>query len=118
MSRRDPIVSVHHMLDHSREAIQMARVRSRGDIDTDRMLNLALVRLVEIVGEASGRVPETFRARYPQVPWQDITDMRNRLAHGYDVINFDILWEVIKDELPLLVLQLEAILTVGGHPEG
>jgi uncharacterized protein with HEPN domain len=53
MSRHDPLVSVRQMLDHTREAVAMVRGRSRGDLDTVRQLNLALVRLVEIVGEAA-----------------------------------------------------------------
>jgi uncharacterized protein with HEPN domain len=68
MSRHDPLVRVHHMLDHAREAVEMVRNRSRTDLDTDRMLNLALVRLMEVVGEAAAWVPEEFQSRHPQVP--------------------------------------------------
>ena len=69
MSRHDPMVCVHHMLDHAREAVEMVRNRFRQDLDTDRMLTLALVRLMEVVGEAATRIPEEFRSRHPQVPW-------------------------------------------------
>ena len=109
MSRHDPFVRVHHMLDHAREATEMARYRSRADLDTDRMLNLALVRLMEIVGEAASRVPEDFRSRYPQVSWRDVADLRNRLAHGYSTIDFDILWAIIQNDLPPLIAMLEKI---------
>jgi len=57
MTRYDPLVSVHHMLDHAREAVELTRDRSRADLDEDRLLNLALVRLVEVMGEAASRVP-------------------------------------------------------------
>ena len=110
MSRHDSVVSVHHMLDHAREATEMVRGRSRTDLDTDRMLNLALVRLMEVVGEAATRIPEEFRSRYPEVPWRDVADLRNRLIHGYDVVNLDILWTIIHDDVPLLIAKLEAIL--------
>lgn len=106
MSRHDPMVYVHHMLDHAREAVEMARDRSRADLDTDRMLNLALVRLVEVIGEAAWRVPEECRTRHPQVPWRQIVGMRNRLIHGYDTVNFDILWTIIQEDLPSLINQL------------
>jgi uncharacterized protein with HEPN domain len=98
------------MLDHAREAVEIVRNRSRTDLDTDRMLNLALVRLMEIVGEAVTRVPEEFRSRHPQVPWRDVADLRNRLIHGYDTVNFDMLWTIVRDDLPPLIEQLEAIL--------
>ena len=58
------------MLDSAREAVEMTIERSRADLDRDRMLNLALVRLVEVVGEAASGVPEEFRARYLNVPWR------------------------------------------------
>ena len=63
MTRRDPIVSVRQMLDHAREAVEMVRGRSRADLDTDRQLNLSLVRLVEIVGEAARRVSAHYEIR-------------------------------------------------------
>ena len=110
MSRHDPLVCVHHMLDHAREAVEMVRNRSRTDLDTDRMLNLALLRLMEVVGEAAARVPEKFRARHSQVPWRDVADLRNRLIHGYDAIDFDMLWTIIHDDLPPLITALEKIM--------
>lgn len=110
MSRHDPKVRIHHMLDHAREAVEMTQDRSRTDLDTDRMLNLALVRLMEIVGEAAARVPEAFRSRYPQVPWRDVADLRNRLIHGYDTIDFDILWTIIQTDFPPLIEQLQGII--------
>ena len=94
MTLHNPLVSVRQMLDHTREALEMVGGRSRADLDADRQLNLALVRLVEVIGEAAGRVPEAFRLRHPQVPWRATVGMRNRLIHGYDVIDFDILWAV------------------------
>jgi len=109
MSRRDPMVSVHQMLDHAIESVEMARGRTRADLDTDRMLNLSLVRLVEVVGEAASRVPEEFRARHPGVPWRQTVGMRNRLIHGYDTVNFDILWTIIENDFPLLIEQIRVI---------
>ena len=115
MSRRDPRLYVHHMLDHAAEALAMTQGRSREDLDTDRMLNLSLVRLMEVVGEASGRVPPDFRALYPDIPWRQTSDLRNRLIHAYDEINFDTLWEIIRNEVPPLIEQLEAVLDENGR---
>ncbi len=109
MTLHNPIVWVLHMRDHAREAVDMVRGRSRADLDTDRQLNLALVRLVEVIGEAANRVSEDFRSRYPQVPWREAVGMRNRIIHGYDVIDFDILWSVLQKDLPPLIEKLEKI---------
>ncbi len=110
MTRHDPLVQVRHMLDRAREAADMVRGRFRADLDLDRQLNLSLVRLMEVVGEAATRVPEEFRARHPQVPWRDVADLRNRLIHGYDTVDFDRLWAIIRQDIPPLIDQLEAIL--------
>jgi uncharacterized protein with HEPN domain len=110
MSRHDSAVSLRQMRDHAREAVDMVRERVRGDLDTDRMLNLALVRLLEILGEAAGRVPPEDRDSYPQIPWPQLASLRNRLIHGYDQVDFDILWQILTRDLPPLVQELEAIL--------
>jgi uncharacterized protein with HEPN domain len=90
MSRHDDSVPLHHMLDHAREAVEMMRGRERRDLDTNRMLNLAVVRLLEIIGEAANRISEAGRSGIPDLPWPQIVGLRNRVIHGYDVINLDI----------------------------
>ena len=110
MSRHDPMTRVRHMLDHAQEARDMAVDRQRSDLDTDRQFELSLVRLMEIVGEAASRVPPEFRQQYPDVPWRDISDFRNRLIHGYDEVDLDVLWKIITDELDPLIQDLEAII--------
>jgi len=72
------------------------------------------MRLMEVVGEAAARVPDDFRDRHPEVPWRDVTDLRNRLIHGYDVVDFDILWTIIQEDLPPLIEQLQAIVRDNG----
>ena len=112
MSRRDPLVYVHQMLDHAREAWELTRNRSRDDLDTDRVLSLALVRLVEVVGEASRRVPGDFRSRFPELPWAGMIDLRNRLIHAYDEIDFETSCGVLfRMTSTPLITQLEAIIS-------
>jgi uncharacterized protein with HEPN domain len=61
-------------------------------------------------GEAAAQIPEEFRARYPEVPWRDGADLRNRLIDGYDAVDFGILWAIIQRDLPPLIRPLEAII--------
>ena len=110
LSQRDR-VRLDHMLEHAREAITLTRGKSRADLDSDRVLSLALVRLLEIVGEAAGRVSDETRALYPEIPWPQIIGLRNRLIHGYDAVDYDILWQIITDDLPALVTMLETALS-------
>ena len=114
MSRHESLVRLRHMLDHAREAVAMAVGKTRKDLDTDRKLNLALVRLLEVVGEAASRTPAEERAQYPQIPWAEIVGLRNRLIHGYDSVDFDILWQIITHDLPPLMAALEQIVPPDG----
>ena len=110
MSRRDPMVAVQQMRDHGKEAMELAHGRSRVDLDLDRMFELALTRLMEVLGEAARRVPDEFRARYSHVPWRQTTDLRNVLIHDDDTVDFDALWLIVQAHLPPLVPQLQAII--------
>ena len=102
MSRRESHISFRQMLDHAREALAMSQGKTRHDLDANRMLNLALVRLLEIMGEAANRVPAEVQTKYPQIPWQQVIGLRNRLIHGYDQVDFDILWQIMARDLPSL----------------
>ena len=110
MSKRDPTVVLQQILAHAVEAVTIAQNHTRADLDTDRLLNLALTRLLEIVGEGAGRMPQDEHSRYPEIPWSQMVSLRNRLIHGYDVVDLNILWQVITTELPALILSLQAIL--------
>jgi len=105
------------MLDHAKEALSMVDGRTRADLDCDRQLNLSLVRLLEIIGEAAGRMPGEFRDSQPGVPWPEIICLRNRLIHGYDQVDFDVLWEIVTKDLPNLATELERILNSEGECE-
>lgn len=115
MTRHDPLVALQHMLDHSREAVQMVEGRRREDLDTDRQLNLALMRLLEIIGEAANRIPPQQRRHWPGIPWRDVVDLRNRLIHAYDDVNFDVLWTIVQQDLPPLIAELERVLATEGN---
>jgi uncharacterized protein with HEPN domain len=94
------------MLDHAAEAVEMANGRTRADLDTDRQLGLSLTRLLEIVGEAAARVSKESRELMPAIPWPDIVGLRNRLIHGYDEVDLDILWDIVKHDLPVVIAVL------------
>jgi uncharacterized protein with HEPN domain len=108
MPLRDDSVSLRQMLEHAREAIALLGSATHADLELNRVLTLALVQLAQIVGEAASRVSEPKRVQYPQIPWRQIVSLRNRLIHGYDTIDLEILWQIVKNDMPSLVAQLEA----------
>ena len=89
MSRRDDGVSLGDMLSHAQEAIELLGEMSREALARDRVIQLALARLMEIVGEAANRLSSATQESYPGIPWAQVISMRNRLIHGYDVIVFN-----------------------------
>jgi len=110
MSRHSPEVRLRHMLDHAREAVELISGKSRADLANTRLLQLGLIRLVEIVGEAAASIPRDERTKYPVIPWQDVVAMRNKLIHEYDRVDLDILWDTVTAELPELIEKLQTIL--------
>lgn len=110
MTQHDDITRLRHMLDHAAEAVDMTAGRKRVDLDTDRQLQLALTRLVEIVGEAATHVSLKGRERWPNIPWRSIIALRNRLIHGYDAVDLSILWAIVREDLPPLILELRRVL--------
>jgi uncharacterized protein with HEPN domain len=107
---KDDLVRLRHMLDSAKEAVELIQGKSRADLDTNRVVSLALVRLLEIVGEAANRVTTATRLQYPDIPWSQIVGLRHRLIHGYDTINLDILWKILTEDLPALITQLKRII--------
>jgi uncharacterized protein with HEPN domain len=112
MSMIDDLTRLRHMRDAATEAIRFISGRTRADLNRDRMLTLALVKDIEIVGEAAGRISADCRTRYPAIPWMQMIGMRNRLTHAYFEIDLDIVWEVVSHDLPPLIIELEKIITL------
>lgn len=111
MSQHKVEIRLRRMLDHAMEAVEMVQGKKRSNLEKERMMELSLVRLVEIIGEAAARVGTEDREKYPSIPWLQIVGMRNRLIHGYDAIDLDVLWDTIIDDLPPLIDELKKILS-------
>ncbi|MCD4825907.1 MAG: DUF86 domain-containing protein [Phycisphaerae bacterium] len=113
MSQHDDGVSLKHMLDHAREAVEMSDNRVREDLHRDRMLELSLIRLVEIVGESATRISLECQRRHQYIPWQQARGMRNRLIHGYDAVDLDVLWDTVRIDFPQLIVALQKAVNQG-----
>ncbi len=109
MSRRDDSLRLRDMLAAAREAQTFALGKDHGALAHDRQLTLALLKCVEIIGEAAARVSEATRAQHPSLPWADIVGMRNRLVHAYFDIDLSLLWTTVSVDIPRLVEELDRI---------
>ena len=100
---------IHHMLEAALKAVEFAKGQSRADLDADEKLTLSLVHLLEILGEAARKVSKDFCQQHPEIPWNRVSGIRNRLIHGYFDIDLDIVWETVTARLPELIAQLKKL---------
>ena len=96
-------VRLKHMLAAARSCLQFVAGKLRSDFETDQMLSFAVIRALEIFGEAASRVSNHFQKKHPQIPWRAIVGMRNRLIHVYFDIDYDIVWKAICSEIPRII---------------
>ena len=108
--RADDRVRILHIRDAAEAVAEFVQGRKRIDLDSDRMLLFAVVRAIEVIGEAAGRVSEETRNAQPGVPWNAIIGMRNRLIHGYFDIDKTVVWKTATAEIPTLLRNLKAML--------
>jgi uncharacterized protein with HEPN domain len=110
----EDLIRVRHMLDAINEALVFSQGKSRDDLDNNRMLTLAIIKELEIIGEAASKITPEFKANQPLVPWLDIVGMRNRLTHGYFDIDLDLVWTTVQEDLPFLLDQLKVMVVDNG----
>src|ERR1035441_8611571 len=108
MSESD-LVRLRHMRDAAREAVDFGAGRQPDDLARDRVLTLALVRCIEIIGEAASRVSDAVPSQPSDVPWGKITGMRNRLVHAYFDVDRERVCDTLALDLPPLIVQLEQV---------
>ena len=90
--------------------MRLSQDKSIQDLEQERVLTLALIRLLKVTGEAANRISPEARSRFPNIPWVQIIGLRNRLIHGYDSIDMEILRHILQEDLPVRILELNAIL--------
>ncbi len=78
--------------------------------EADFRINFAVVRALEIIGEAAKRISEPVRQQYPQIPWRSMAGMRDRIIHGYDTVDAQIVWDVVKKDIPRIKPLIQQIL--------
>ena len=107
--QRDDCIRLRHMLDAARDVVGFAQGKKRNNLDSDRQLVMAVVKCVEIIGEAANQVSEKTKSEISSLPWIDMINMRHRLVHAYYDINLNVVWATIQDDIPSLIKALEAI---------
>jgi uncharacterized protein with HEPN domain len=107
---KDDLIRLRHMRDAAQEAITFIQDQTRETLDQDRKLALALVKDIEIIGEAASKISEESQQLHPQIPWPQIIAMRNRLIHAYFEIDLEVVWKTVTEDLPVLLYELDQII--------
>ena len=106
----DDQTRIRHMIEAAETACQFVSDRARHDLDNDQMLVFAVVRAIEIVGEAASKVSAATRQSSTDVPWSLIISMRNRVVHAYFDIDHEIVWKTATEELPEVLPKLRSLI--------
>jgi uncharacterized protein with HEPN domain len=101
------------MIEAAETACGFVEGKGRGDLDADRVLLFALVRAIEVVGEAASRISPPTREAAGDIPWSLVVSMRNRLIHVYFHVDREVVWKTATEELPQLLPRLRAL--IGGE---
>ena len=97
------------MLDSARKIMKSMRDVEYSDFIADEEKQAAVIRFIEIIGEAAKNVSEKTRKQHPEIPWRMVAGTRDRLIHGYFSVDIDIVWGIVRRDIPNLMLKLEKI---------
>lgn len=107
---RDSRDHLQDIVTAARKALDFVRGMAYGDFLADDKTVYAVVRALEIVGEATKRIPMEIRQRHPQVPWRSMAGIRDKLIHDYVSVNLEVVWNTVTEDLPPLLPMIERIL--------
>jgi len=110
MSKRDTHATLSQIANHARHAQDLCAGKTLAELLTDWKSLLALERALERLGEAVKRLPAELCKAHPEVPWRLITGMRDRLSHGYDEVDYEILWNAVHEDLPNLLKTVDQMI--------
>mgnify|MGYP001589855438 FL=1 len=109
--RKDNLVYIDDVLSAVKKINKFCKTIDKDDFMKNELLMDAVVRNLEIIGEASSKLTAAFKERYKEIEWRKIIGMRNRIIHAYDTVNFEIVWDVIREDLPELKKKLKQIVS-------
>ncbi len=106
---KDDNVYLAHMLDMTRGIVVRLKEVDKDKFDQNEELRFALVHMLQIIGEAARNISIEMRRKHNNIPWEEIIGMRHRIVHDYINIKYEIVWQVIVQDIPKLALELEKI---------
>ena len=109
MRNKENIVFIKHILDSINAIEDFSKGMSRKELSSNRMKQSAIVREIEVIGEAVKNISDNLKENYSSVPWKEIVGTRDKMIHHYFGVDLDIIWNMVKKDLPKLKLSMEKI---------
>lgn len=108
--KEEILIFLEHILESIDKIESFSKNISKKELKENDLKQYAIIRAIEVIGEAVKNIPKSFRNKYPNVSWKDIVGTRDKVIHGYFNVDLDIVWEIIKDDIPILKKQIKNIL--------
>lgn len=110
MTQHDDSLYLLHMVESAQKAVKFVQGKTRVEYDRDEMLRLALLHLIQTVGEAARNVSKSFQDDHPQIPWKAVMGIRHRIVHNYADVDEDVIWQTVTGDLPPLIESLAKLM--------
>ena len=107
--KKEPLIFIKHILQNIEDIETFSKGLSKDNLEKDILRQKAIIRSLEIIGEAVRNLPDSFKKKHPETPWKDIIGTRDKMIHHYFGVDLDIVWEIIKEEIPKLKKQIKKI---------
>lgn len=112
MSSRSPKLYIDDVLQACGEILEFTRgLRNADELGKDRRTYLAVVRSLEVIGEAARQMPRGFKSEHPEIPWREVASLRNVIAHEYFGLDNEIIWDVVQSRIPDLIEKFQGLKT-------
>jgi uncharacterized protein with HEPN domain len=108
---KEPKEYLRHIYDECKFILHTCSNLSKDEFVNDETLKRAITRSLEIIGEATKKIPADFKVKWRSVQWKNMAGMRDRLIHDYIGVNYSIVWDVVKNKIPQLLEQIDDILS-------
>ncbi|MEK6913093.1 MAG: DUF86 domain-containing protein [Nanoarchaeota archaeon] len=108
--KKESLIFVKHILEAITDTEESTKNLSKKEFKENKDIKDATIRRLEIIGEAVKNIPDSFKDKYPKILWKDIAGMRDKLMHHYFGVDLEIVWKVIKEDLPDLKNKIEKII--------
>ncbi|MDX8430303.1 MAG: DUF86 domain-containing protein [Candidatus Algichlamydia australiensis] len=109
MENKD-LLRLMHMLDSTNAILDFSKGKRKASLRNNRLYQSAVLRELEIIGEAAGQISDKTKKKFPHIPWKALVGMRNRLIHAYFDVDHEIVWKTIRESLPTFQIDLEEVI--------